>query len=178
MLLRKFFTLLLSSFLLINLNAFSQIKEVIKVSGTLIDFNKAAGKKDGADATKYVSESTKIFMTSIFAYVKNKTNASNDSAFIANKVAILWLNKMLANEYIENIQADQFLSFIISNGTFQKLQLDRFHAGGITMNGETAKALLTTFSSDEKTECQFIKEGKKWKIKLESVVNYLVNSFK
>jgi hypothetical protein len=165
----------ISSFLIINLNTYSQIKQVIKVSGTFIDFNKAVDKKNGSEAVEFVSQSTKKTFASVYEYVKSKSNTNNDSIFTVNKDLILWLNKSLLGISIENIKEDEFLSFIISNGTFQKLLLNRFHVGSVSINSDNANTMLTTFSDNDKAECQFVKEGKSWKIKLESILSYLIN---
>jgi hypothetical protein len=174
--LKKILTLLLSSFLLFNINTFSQIKEVIKVSGAFMDFNKAVEKKDGEEAIKFVSESTKAYFNSILPYIKNYASSGNDSNFIKHKDVIDWLHSAIASEKIESIQENQIFSFLVSNGIFQKLNFGRFHPGAITINGENGKALLTTFSTSEKSECTVSKEGKKWKINLDSIINYLINN--
>ena len=158
------------------MDSLGQIKDVTKISGAFSDFTKAVENKKGLEAVEYVDDSTISYFNLILPYIKNLNEASTDSLYIQNAGVIKWFHNNLKTEELTKLNDNNFISSIISNGLYQNLNLGRFHPGRISLNGDRAKAYLTTFSTQEETECLFSKEGKKWKISLKLITAYLVHN--
>jgi hypothetical protein len=163
-----------TAFFCFALSSFAQIKDVIKINGTFMDFNKAVEKNDDIAALKYVDENSIKYFDLILEYCNNTNAPENDSTYITNKKFVGWLQLNLPSATYKSINGTELLQLIIKNGLFQKLNLGRFHPGQIKINEDKVVALLTTFSSDEKTTCIFNKVKKAWKIDLSSIIPYLV----
>ncbi len=120
-----------------------------------------------------MDDKTISYFDIILNSVKAFKETSNDSIFLTNKELIFLIHKNLSNEEYKDLSTTDFLKLLVKSGVFLKLNLGRFHPGKITVNGETATALLTSFASEENTDCSFSKGKKDWKIDLSSVVPYL-----
>ncbi len=174
------FRIVLISIILTSLfsNSFGQVKQVIKVNGVFTEFNKAVEGKAGSKASQLVSSSTHVYFDSVLNLIKNHESAKLDSFYISNQVVVEWFKQELKGEDLSIINNGTFFQTVVSKGIFLKLKLNRFYPGKISLNGENAKALLTTFSDNEETECSFRTENKNWRIDVTSVIKYLVQSIK
>ena len=168
--------LLLIPLLILLFSCSNQEHEEIK--NCYSGYKSAILNNDGEKALQYVDSNTIAYYQNILTKVKNAGLMDINNMPFFDKLNVLLIRHAVPADFILSTNGKKMFKHAVDHGMIGKRSVKNIKIGEIKIEGNSAKAKMSTKDGNHNFEFTLHKQDGKWKIDLTSIFPYISNSFK
>ena len=141
-------------------------------------YKSAILNNDGEKALQHVDSNTIAYYEQILTEVKNAGLMKINKMQFFDKMNVLLIRHAVPHDFILTTNGRKMFKHAVDHGMIGKRSVKNIEIGEIEIEGNSAKAKMSTKNGNHNFKFTFHKKNNEWKIDLTSIFPHISNSFK